>query len=328
MARMDDKELYLTASKNYSILDGNSDYTDDDNKCSELQRDLENRDGIKDFCIKVTGNLKKYSELEFYGPFSDDRCTVVNYWMYNYLFNTIYKEDTIENIGTVMNKILTLWKSIIKLETCDINWNLNVKANFNDLKKLYDYATNYGNIKPYMASKGYACTKNFKNYIDEIRNLHKTATTKCNSRSDNYCSVLTYIKEKHSDKNIFDLICIKEVNPLGSYTSRGHGGYLHAGAHGYEGAGRHSSAQYPRLRSRKIAVVAFPILGTVFTFLMLYKYTALGPWLRSQLQKKNIIEHNQDEEEDDSLDDIYDGTYTNYERCTQNIGYHPAQNYR
>ncbi|SBT02076.1 PIR protein [Plasmodium ovale] len=314
MAYMDDPNLYLSSSTNYSVLDNNSVYTKGDGNCAKLEHELGNKAGIKEFCKKLAGNLENFENLKFYGAFDWDRCTVINYWVHNYIFNIIYKDDTLETITTALGKFWVLWETFIPRKTCDISSNLNVKANFNDLKKLYDYATNYESLKLYMAGKNNVCTENFKQYIDGMQEIIKNAQSKCASESYDYCFLLNYINNKYTIKTLLELRCVIQGANTTAHVSQDQGTYA-----------KYTSS---RSRSRNIAVVAFPILGTVFTFLMLYKFTAPGSWLRSQLQKRNIMKHNIDEEENELLDDIYDDSHRNYETSEQYIGYHPARNYR
>lgn len=253
----EDETLHLTARINYSTLDKGFNYKDEDRKCNELQRDLENRDGVKDFCIKLTGNLKNYDRLNIYGPFDNDTCTVLNFWMYNNFFNKITKDDDTQKIITFYSKLYKYWESAISREKCDIHTYLNVKANFNDLKKLYDYATNYESLKLYMAGKNNVCTENFKQYIDGMHELIKNAQSKCDSESHDYCFLLNYIKKKYTIQTLLELRCVIQ----GANTK----------AHVSQDQGTYATFTSSRSRSRNIAVVAFPILGTVFTFLMLYK---------------------------------------------------------
>ncbi|SBT57398.1 PIR Superfamily Protein [Plasmodium ovale wallikeri] len=311
---MDDPNLYLSSSTNYSVLDNNSVYTKGDGHCAKLENDLGNKAGIKEFCKKLAGNLENFEKLKFYGAFDWDRCTVINYWVHNYIFNIIYKDDTLQSITTALGKVLVLWETFIPRKTCDISSNLNVKANFNDLKKLYDYATNYESLKLYMAGKNNVCTENFKQYIDGMQEIIKNAQSKCASESHDYCFLLNYIKKKYTIESLLELRCVIKASATTRHEAQDQVALI--------------TQKPPPLRSRKIAVVAFPILGTIFIFLMLYKFTALGSWLRSQLQKRNIMKHNIDEEENELLGDIYDDTHRNYERSEQYIGYHPERNYR
>ncbi|KMZ82431.1 hypothetical protein PVIIG_06133 [Plasmodium vivax India VII] len=95
MEEQDEDIYFLPSVYNYKHIDnGNYYYHGDTDNCDELKRDLINEfDGVEDFCMKTTGILKNFHNLNFHTSIDEDKCEIVNYWVYNYLFNRIKKKD-------------------------------------------------------------------------------------------------------------------------------------------------------------------------------------------------------------------------------------------
>ncbi|SBT55973.1 PIR Superfamily Protein [Plasmodium ovale wallikeri] len=290
-----DKDIStLSSTYNYDRFSYRYKSSGDIEICNTMEQSLSNYQGIKDFCIQLTGVLKEYNNLSFTGPFSNDPCTIINYWMYDYIFNKIIKQDDSKNITPILAKLHDFWAKLINLNTCSIKSYLGVQNNFNDLKNLYDYATNYENIKLHLAEKSLICTENIKKYLHEIHEIYKRAQQKCAS-SDDYCTVLEYIHKKYNTQQVLDLKCIL---PFSSHLTPGpgkNGERMDARAQGQRvemeaqdnpySTGMPKSDTPSNSPSNIIMASAFPIFGIILIFFILYKFTPIGTLLRSKLNK-------------------------------------------
>ncbi|SBS91756.1 PIR Superfamily Protein [Plasmodium ovale curtisi] len=262
--------------------------------CNSMEESLSNYQGIKDFCIQLTGVLKKFNNLSFTGPFANDPCTIINYWMYDYLFNRIIKQDGSKDITTILAKLYSFWENLISLSTCDIKSYLGVQNNFNDLKHLYDYATNYENIKLYLTEKSLMCTENIKKYLDQIHEIYKRAQQKCASSHD-YCTVLEYIHKKYNTEKVLDLKCIVTLSSELTPGQGKNGERMDAHTRGQHvemevqhdpySTGMPKSDTPSTSASNIIMASAFPIFGVILIFFILYKFTPIGTLLQSKLNK-------------------------------------------
>ncbi|SBT72877.1 PIR protein [Plasmodium ovale] len=347
MADISDKELTLTSSYNYSRLDKIYKSEGDPTLCNELNQKLSEYEGINDFCMKLTRALSKLEDLLFSGPFNMDRCTIINYWMHDKLFNAIIKSDDLEKNSYVLSEIFNIWGRISSHSVCDMYPHLNIKNNFNEVKKLYDFATDYENIRLHLTNKKHVCTKRFQAYIEDILQLYEKAKSKRDSSDVAYTKVLNYFEKVYTSKKLSDVTCIEVIDVtttartnlqnLSSGEVRGPeqaGGESHKGefqeqsesgpSHHYPEAHMNYPSHFP---SNIVMGVVFSLSGVFLIFFILKKFSPFSTWLRSPLRGKNIIENNFEEEETNKcLENIYEHVDKYYEDGKHLIGYHTFSN--
>lgn len=199
----------LPSIKNYDSLDSSYSLHGDINKCNKLQQDLEQYQGIKKFCLNFTGIFSKFNNLSLFGPFDSDHCTIVKYWMYDRLFNDILKENKHGNIASIIVKLIPIWKYYDKDAKCDIVNNSTLKDDFNKMKKLYDYITNYTTIHMYLMNKSFICKEYYRKYSDEINLLYKQIKNNCQTSNHLNCYMFKIIERTYNSQNVEELRCDK-----------------------------------------------------------------------------------------------------------------------
>ncbi|SBS99884.1 PIR Superfamily Protein, partial [Plasmodium ovale curtisi] len=294
----------------------------DESKCDKLENNLPNYSGIKDFCLKLTGNLRNFNRLKFAGPFEKYPCTILNYWTHDQLFNVIIKKGTSNNITELISRIRPIWYELIEASKCDVRSQMHIQNYFSTMKKLYYYAMDYETIEGYIRDNDYKCNENIKNYLEDVDNLYNKTTGRCNSGRDLDCSVLKDIEVVYKLDKFKKLDCEVETSILPSGPDR-----PHLEPHPPEDeSGLMLDAKRDAMEassSNTITGAIFPIFGSFILFFITYKFTPLKSWIQSRILSKKIIGHNMNEEDiNESLENSYEN-FNAIKEYDHNISYNP-----
>ncbi|SBT02032.1 PIR Superfamily Protein, partial [Plasmodium ovale curtisi] len=253
MTDKDLEDITQNAIKNYRNLNGHYKSYNHDDICNEVETNLVKYEGINDFCMNVTGILKKFNKLSFYGSSDIRKCTIVNLWLFDYIVNEIIKDDPSKNITAVLSELFKFWNKIISHNICDIETSLHHKNYLNDIKKLYDYAINYDALKMYAVGNMYTCSKSVKEYIERINNLYEEVKQKCFSYEYGNCKLLKDIENYYSRDYLYQVRCdkVKDSDLKGgereigsSYPPRGQEQGTRHEHHSVSGDGSHSAEMH------------------------------------------------------------------------------------
>ncbi|SBS99322.1 PIR Superfamily Protein, partial [Plasmodium malariae] len=292
MSDEDELGISLPSTLNYNILDKKTSYYSD-NICNNLVKDLSDYNNVFEFCEKFRGIIENFNKLSFLGQFPNDTCTVVKFWMYDRLFNLPIRGKKVNYINNIIPKIKTIIKEDDEIQGCDLFDFPYLKEDFDIMKTLYDYATNYGTIKKYIEDSTYICNKNLSNYINTNDELYINEKGKCN-RSDKenigYCKVFKYLKAPYIHENLPRLLCT--VKSLETFDPM----ERHHELHREEGPPEILKQKHSLPFSNIIMAVIFPLLGIFFFLFILCKFTPFKSWLKSHLLKKGIIKFYEGEE--------------------------------
>ncbi|SBT54321.1 PIR Superfamily Protein [Plasmodium ovale wallikeri] len=313
----------LPSSKNNIRLNNWYKSYEYERECDKLEQSLPDYSEIKDFCLNFTGNLKDFSKLSFWGPFQNHRCTILNYWAHDQLFNVIIKDSTSDNITNLLSGIFPIWNEFLEATNCSMRPQMNIPNYFITMKKLYYYAMDYETIERYIRDNDYKCNENIKNYLEDVDNLYNETKGKCNSRRELECSVLKDIEEVYKLDKFEKLDCEVETS---STLPRGLGGQHLAPRQPEDepsamlGEKTDSVEDSP---SNTITGAIFPIFGSFILFFITYKFTPLKSWIQSRILGKKIIGHNMNEED---INESLENTYENFSAIKEydhNISYNP-----
>ncbi|SBT55865.1 PIR Superfamily Protein [Plasmodium ovale wallikeri] len=294
-----------------------------ESECDKLEQSLPDYRGIMDFCLNFTGNLKDFSKLSFWGPFENHRCTILNYWAHDQLFNVIIKDSNSDNITKLLSGILPIWNGFFEATKCAMRSQMHIENYFSTMKKLYYYAMDYDTIEGYIRDNGSKCNANIKNYLQVVDNLYNETKGKCNSRRDLECSVLEDIEKVYELDKFKKLDCEVETS---STLPRGLGGQHLAPRPSEDESGLMLGEKTDSMEdspSNTIAGAIFPIFGSFILFFITYKFTPLKSWIQSRILSRKIIGHNMNEED---INESLENTYENFnaiEEYDHNISYNP-----
>ncbi|KMZ94963.1 hypothetical protein PVMG_05632 [Plasmodium vivax Mauritania I] len=210
---------FLPSVDNYRHMDTQNYHLYGDTKdCDDLVGELhEDFDGVEDFCMRTTGILNRFDMLKLNTTNDQDKCEIVNYWIYHNLLNKIEMKRYIDPLA-ILYKISAFRKKIHKSpegdhkkEKCAILIELYDKNIFEKMKILFDYITDYDTIKLNIGKSDFACSEQYKNYINNGVSTYKSIKEECDGDRDKekYCKLLIDINTKHSDKKLAELQCLR-----------------------------------------------------------------------------------------------------------------------
>ncbi|KAI4841352.1 hypothetical protein MKS88_000593 [Plasmodium brasilianum] len=299
MLIMSDEDKFgisLPSTINYNILDKKTSYYSD-SICINLDGDLRDYEGIFDFCINIKGVNEKFNDLSFYGEFTDDRCVVVKFWLYDRLFNLRNKGQEVTNIENIITKIKTIINKDDEINKCNLFDFPYSKEDFDKMKSVYDYATNYSTVETYLKDKSFICNQNLSNYINGNYEIYISTKNSCNSadrKNIGYCKVFEHLKEPYIHENLQRLLCtVKSVETSVRMEE-------HLELSRVEGP--------PETLELKHSL---PFSNIIMAF------TPFKSWLKSHLLKKKIIQFYEDEEY------IQEHLNKNYRTDRRHIRYYP-----
>ncbi|SBT83335.1 PIR protein [Plasmodium ovale] len=344
MSEIDEIIAYLPTHLNYNDISTfpYDKYYADDAKCDILDEKLENYAQIRELCLKFSGILNVFlTKHPYVGPFKNDNCTVVKYWILDNLYN-----------GTInSNKIPEIFGKFIHISLqyntneCDFAKDFSNKGDFYKKKKLYYYASNYETIKQYINDNQDKCHPTVKKYIDEMDKLYNKVKDDCKNSKSNYCNILNDINSVYTTEDkLSKLNCIvepltelptrKDAN-VGGFQGRAnsYGGLMSHGTFNPSGEDSEDFSLGPEASrdsispSSTIVASTIPVLGILVAFFTVYKFTPFGTMLHSRLLRNKITRlHAVDEEPNRYLEDYYEYDVSNYSGKQNNISYLPLQN--
>ncbi|KMZ93726.1 hypothetical protein PVMG_06036 [Plasmodium vivax Mauritania I] len=217
-----DPNISLTSSYNYgrfNRIEYRSFDDDDEYQCDVMNSKLENKySKFKEFCMQLTGNLKQYDKISLIGFDNSVKCTLLNLWMYDQIYDMLKAHDE-HDPHKMMGQISDIWTKYSGPTNCVILYELDDKNNFIDNKKLYDYVLNHHYINIHLATKNHVCKKNFKDYLIETEKIYKTLKAQHKTEKGyNYCMILDDFEKIHPKGELLSqLPCVQiienEVTP-------------------------------------------------------------------------------------------------------------------
>ncbi|SBT83095.1 PIR protein [Plasmodium ovale] len=322
---MDKNIISLPSSLNYRHLNNfGYDLYGDDMKCDKLQDDLKKRhSNIENFCLKLTGILKKFDNLKITSLSDNDRCSVVIYWMYDTIFKDIIDKKVHDDILSFIGYISNLFQHFHEEKKCPFQGNLTDKGVFYKMKMLYYYGIDYDSIVVQQNNLLFECTEDYSNYIKAYVQTYNDIEAECKGNSSSlYCSLLEEIK-RIKYKN--DLSKLEYCTPL---LKEGHEFRSEMGDHNSDEEEAETSYAPITSGSNVGLSVVFSLLGILFISSIFYKFTPFGPWIRSRIIKNLNERYDVDEEEAEKLlENPYKFSNINSNNNGHNIGYQSMENF-
>ncbi|SBT83667.1 PIR protein [Plasmodium ovale] len=341
MEGTDDDVSFLPSVIYYYRLENMYHFYGDDTKCDELQTKLQDFKAIKEFCMKLTGILKRYDELNITPLINNDKCTMVKLWIYDHLYNEFSSSGSYKKIpADIISKLLGSWKDLDKGSKCSFNPNLNVESDFNKMKLLYDYGLDYNIIKFKIEDSTFQCSKNFVEKFNKYKENYETLKRECvNTIPTAHCTLLQNI---HKLPNMGNLSVVKLCKTKDTLSRTREDGDRHSADHGTLTFGQvglggtvhplpgpdgesYSQETSSNHSSPIFITTIFPLLGSLLIIFFVYKFTPFRSWLTSRLMKNKMSKLNTNEDMQETLDYEFDHYQKNVQRDPHDISYHPLQ---
>ncbi|SBT55261.1 PIR Superfamily Protein [Plasmodium ovale wallikeri] len=289
----------------------------------KLPQELKSYDGFDDFCRKFAFNLDQVKTEGTYTDLDKEPCDALNIWVYDNLFSETKRNKPYERSSFPLEKFLYIWNNMHGKERCSFSLTNCTEENFKKMKEIFDLTINYNSIKQKIQSSGGSCSVDFNSYISKSITTYKSLKDKCKENTEPYCKFVQYIQKNYDENELLRLQCTS-TNSDSSF--RGTGQDLSNLYFPEESGFQDSSAgAIDNSNSRVAMSVIFPLIGIVFIFFFMYKFTTFGSYFKVILMKNKIIRSNINEEETNAF---FERTYEHEDIGSNfnlhHIGYHTS----
>ncbi|SBT52071.1 PIR Superfamily Protein [Plasmodium ovale wallikeri] len=347
MAFSDTTSIRLS-DNHYNNLDSRASSRGDDSKCDQLIRELGNEFANDDFrllCKKITGATIEYEIMPPLINLEKYSCKYFNLWICDRMLQFL-KDFKHPKFNDIKNKITEIWETNNLKNTCKWHfisfWN---DANYDKIKKLYDYALNYNNLQHHFDIRSNPCTQEYESYIEESLRIYEEVKYKCTSVSDEenlLCTALEDVHSMYENNELSKITCNGKVNVdeirrevLQSLTQQQEKIPVPAGASQSDDDQSEIENPFQSHEStpeetpsfsytQKATSVVFPLFGILLSFFLFYKFTPAGTWLHDHLQSKKNVSFNLNEEEAHDLLENTHNTIIENSNTHHLVGYHPS----
>ncbi|SBT55592.1 PIR Superfamily Protein [Plasmodium ovale wallikeri] len=273
-------------------------------------------------------------------------CSYMNYWLNEKMGRN--NLSLIESEFDIYNNYIAYYNGSYNKKICESNKFFIRTDIFEEMKKLYNLYGLYNNLETTSSHTNSKC-KELKSCVTHYNRMLK----KCKHPGDsNFCKALRNFKEIFSpDKFVSISECEKDFGDLKLkepqdlpeldvqqvdflYIQRNQelsrrgllAGTSFSQPRGMLEGDEESIHQSSFSLSPVIQTLFFSALGISLLFLLSYKFTPFGKWIRSVLLRKNSIKYYETEEgTQDILSHTYNHTNIDTEDITHNMRYHAAQ---
>ncbi|SBT83763.1 PIR protein [Plasmodium ovale] len=330
---------FLNSIRNYKELgkENNKYFIINEDRCEELEKELKKelkKDYTKiiDFCKKLGGILNKLDDLNIVPLIDSDRCPIVNYWAYDYIFDNYFSDHILTEKLHFASILMKYWKEFDRKNICSLDTALADEEYFKLEKTFYHYILDYPNIKLNIQSKNFMCTSKFKEYLKNGFQTYEKVKGICATNPDaTHCSLLKSFWKKQYTEDILELECNYDYS--GGLNLTGDQERSHSfeqdptdesqqGFQAFQAADQDESSISSS--STPIAV-ALPTVGALLTSFIFLKFTPLRSWLHGHLPGNRMFMFNENGEETNTLfDDGYEHSHTYSPADEHHIHYHAA----
>ncbi|SBT72898.1 PIR protein [Plasmodium ovale] len=338
MAEDHDMRL-LNSTRNYKELgkEYNKYFIQNEDRCDDLEKELKtelNKDykGITDFCKILGGILYKLNDFNIVPLIDNDRCPLVNYWAYDYIFDNFFTDHITSEKLRFANILMKYWNEFAGEKKCSLYMFLTTQEYFKLEKTFYHYILDYHNIKHNIHSKNFTCTPKLKEYLKEGFKAYEQVKDTCVSKpASTHCNILRGFQEKHGIGDLLELECNDDSSrgldlAGGEQRSRSFGQGPRDESHqGFQPLGSTDQDESSISPSSTPIAVALPTVGALLTSFIFLKFTPLRSWLHGHLGGNKMLMFNENGEETNTLlDDGYENSHTYSPMDEHHIHYHAA----
>ncbi|SBT52158.1 PIR Superfamily Protein [Plasmodium ovale wallikeri] len=311
---------------------------------TEIPEGTENQEEIMNNCYI----LKKYL-LNFISDESCNYgkcCSYVNYWLNEKIRKN--KISLVKSDFEVYNNYIAYYNSRNNPKVCDSNEIFISNDIYEEMKILHTLYELYNTFKINGANIDTGC-RELKTCVMHYNNIVR----KCKQRNNtDFCKALRNFKTIFAPNKFISLskcenklgeLKLKEPQDIPEEVTQheslllwqlgqGSGIRRSLGDSPFSQARENSEGEEESIHSSffplnpVIQTLFFSAVGISLLFLLSYKFTPFGKWMRSLLLKKNIIKHYETEETQDILSHTYENANIDTEDSVHNIQYYATQN--
>ncbi|SBT72867.1 Plasmodium vivax Vir protein, putative [Plasmodium ovale] len=299
-------ELFLNVFNSHKFYDKLNTQIDSgvySSYCNSINNNYSEYVGVYDLCRIFERNLRNLDKILEEVRDSNDLCTYFNFWIHDELRKKLRVHIVNEKRTLLVREFFKIW-SKIKRESlkhnCEYNYNHHISLDlWKKWKDLYDYIKNYDSIKNIITSNSDLCRnyESYYTYIAEIYGKYKEECCKDNTqhcpfyfRSTNWCKDSFFLTKFTCDvtEAILPRHQARVESPV--HVQEFGNGDLQTKvmSKGNSYADDPGDTKVNNSNYNDILSIVFPFLGLMIIFFIVYKFTALGTWIRKNIiRKKN-----------------------------------------
>ncbi|SBT73776.1 PIR protein [Plasmodium ovale] len=273
-----------------------------------IKNDLNTYSTIKDVSDKLVNALCFLSIFE-QNEACNKRCNYLYFWIGNEII------DKVENDAVFSEIIRALYKGLesnSRLDKCKCTYNSINKEHFKKMKTVFDYFYDHSFLTEELPQYNKRCDREYKEYLNYAVTTYDSVYKFCiEHRQESYCAdIVKFIPTFLSEKKLTSLECdLQEtISDMKSSVSL-------------------TADMDPNLRSiggsSEIFIsIFFPLLGIIFIYFLLHKFTPVGTWIHKRLGfMKRIRPNLSDMGTNELIEDYSEPEKVNFGKNIFNIAY-------
>ncbi|SBT84844.1 PIR protein [Plasmodium ovale] len=302
-----------------------------DTHFEEALQKMKHDSKLKEIYSKLVGNLLNNSKLKKYAPNHREYCMHLHFWLYDQIIK-IFKPHSMENkqILDIINAMFNGWHSFI-ISTpdavCSAKYSFVYIFEDWDVGKIFhDYFKNFQYITDNYTSSNIKC-KEYRKYIQHIEQYYASYKNKCSRDFMAPCNISHRIIDDYNPNVLLSKTSCETESSYRVISERPSDEMSETmGPSGLQGKLdmeplRDESAPSASVHNIVVAISS-SFLGIFVLFIIFYRLTPLGHWLRTRLLSKKIMDHNTyEEEENEFIVNIYDLENRIHDNSGHNMGY-------
>ncbi|SBT58604.1 PIR Superfamily Protein [Plasmodium ovale wallikeri] len=354
---MDDRYPFLRNLPSYKFYEKlNEEYDEDSYRediyyedCKRILPQYPDSGSILNLCGKLVRNIRKLYAWTNNDIHKSERCTYLNYWIYNEVINNHgISENYIYNSNFILY-LFYVWDTIDEklshTDKCAQEKYLIRSNEFLEEKKSYDDNQNYKSIKDIVNSGKNDQNNDYFSYITENENLHRVLKEECKcTNNTKFCVEFhKYNRDNKKDK-LCSLECNSEMSsvpntelnsvcPLPESVLQSLPEQMSQEKESETGTFTGSMEVKDDISSSStssstITISLLTSIIGIFPLLYIsYKFTPFGPWLRRRISNKKIISGYTDNESNQNLQYIPDTMMVTSKNGSYAIPHHSLINF-
>ncbi|SBT53035.1 PIR Superfamily Protein [Plasmodium ovale wallikeri] len=290
--------------------------------CENSDIKFKNEYWFKIFCYQFARNLETIHDvISIRTDLQENRCNSLIYWMHNKAKN-VYEEAKIQNETKIIDELRKVWNNINETEyksrsnICKTNYNTITLDNRKRMKKMSDYCENYNDLHGKLTKVRPNC-KIFYDYFMKTLDAHGDIVQECrNTHENGICPKQCRYMNYNPENILKNLKCEEVQRPkiLEGYIKK-------------EDCENQKKELVPKTDCQTYATCtpefSFSDYRSVILILLaLWGMLPLGSWIKNKFLKKERIQINFDEEnEDESSGNYFENLNSNFRNTEYNVPY-------
>ncbi|SBT52062.1 PIR Superfamily Protein [Plasmodium ovale wallikeri] len=292
--------------------------------------------GIRELCENFAGIMKELMKNSTNENYITERCKFLNFWLYDKISNNFGKYMSSTFSEDIVGPFIDKWREINTTflnNYCSVRYEPDICiAHLNYYKKFYDYIKNEEHIVQKHFTEINECNK-YYSYVKHINDIYEKNKDKCCEQDDPICRMFFFdCDEKYIPQKLMDKLKCHTLQK----TYRDSNG-LEAERVSQQLQINHSSSQSRDISvlnpgastsstSKMFMSITFPLIGILFIYSLIHKFTPLGPWLHNKIlgNKVKLTNGLRDEYHQDFLGNEPIATDVNSQNDLYNIAYYQA----